>query len=70
MPVTYLAEATDTSLNAFLSSITGALSNFSVDTLKTILVTTVGGTVGLGIAWFGYRFVIRKVQKALHKGSL
>ena len=24
MPVTYLAEATDTSLNAFLSSITGA----------------------------------------------
>ena len=64
----YLAEATTTS--AFLDTIKTALSDFSVDTLQTILVSVLGVTVGLAIAWFGYRFIIRKVQKALHKGSL
>lgn len=59
-----------TALETFLESITGALASFSVDTLSTVLLSALGMTVGLAIAWFGYRFVVRKVQKALHKGSL
>lgn len=58
------------SLSDFLTAITGGLKTFSTDTLKVILLSALGITVGLAIAWFGYRFVIRKVQKALHKGSL
>lgn len=64
----FLAEAATTS--TFLDSIKTSLADFSVDTLQTILVSVLGITVGLAIAWFAYRFVIRKVQKALHKGSL
>lgn len=55
---------------SFLTAIKGALTEFSVDTLSTILIAALGITVGLCIAWFGYRFIVRKVQKALHRGSL
>lgn len=54
----------------FISSITGALADFSVSTLSTVLIAALGITVGLAIAWFSYRFIVRKVQKALRKGSL
>ena len=58
------------SLNEFLSSIIAGVKDFSVANLQHIILLTLAATVGLCIAWFGYRFVIRKVQKALHKGSL
>ena len=54
----------------FITSITGALADFSVSTLSTVLIAALGITVGLAIAWFAYRFIVRKVQKALRKGSL
>lgn len=56
--------------SSFITSITGALGEFSVDTLSTVLIAALGITVGLAIAWFAYRFIVRKVQKALRKGSL
>lgn len=57
-------------LSAFISSVTGALTDFSTTTLGTILVAALGITVGLVIAWFAYRFITRRVSKAMRKGSL
>lgn len=56
--------------STFLSSITGALSDFSVTNLGTVLVAALGLTVGLALAWFGYRWVSGKVAKALRKGRI
>lgn len=58
------------SLSTFLTSITGALTDFSTANLGTILVAGIGVAGGLVIAWFGYRFVVRKVSGALKKGKL
>lgn len=57
-------------LSTFLTSITGALADFSTGNLATILVAGVGVAGGLVIAWFGYRFIVRKVSGALKKGKL
>lgn len=58
------------SLSTFISSITGALSDFSTTNLATILVAALGLTVVLAIAWFAYRFIVRKVSGALKKGKM
>ena len=59
-----------TALSTFLTSITGALTDFSTANLGTVLVAGVGVAGGLVIAWFGYRFIVRKVSGALKKGKL
>lgn len=67
----FLAEAAvGTDLSSWLTSITGALGDFSVTNLITIITAVLGLTVGLSIFWFALRFVIRKVSKAFRKGSL
>lgn len=63
-------EGGTSALSTFISSITGALTEFSTTTLSTILVAALGITVGLVIAWFAYRFITRKVSGALRKGKL
>lgn len=62
--------AETTALSTFITSITGALTDFSATTLGTVLVAALGITVGLAIAWFAYRFIVRKVSGALKKGKL
>lgn len=57
-------------LSTFISSITGALGDFTSDNLATILVAALGITVSLAIAWFAYRFIKRKVSGAMKKGSI
>lgn len=57
-------------LSTFITSITGALSDFSTGNLSTILIAALGITVTLAIAWFAYRFIVRKVSKAMKKGSI
>lgn len=57
-------------LSAFIGSVTGALSDFSTTNLGTILVAALGITVTLVIAWFAYRFITKRVSKAMRKGSL
>lgn len=57
-------------LSTFITSITGALTEFSTTTLGTVLVSALGITVGLAIAWFAYRFIVRKVSGALKKGKI
>lgn len=55
---------------AFLTSITGALTDFSIANLSAVLVAGIGIAGGLVLAWFGYRFVVRKASGALKKGRL
>lgn len=57
-------------LTTFITSITGALSDFNVTTLGEILVAGLGLTAGLAICWFAYRFLVRKITAALKKGKL
>lgn len=59
-----------TNLSTFISSITGALSDFTTETLATILVAALGMTAALAIAWFAYRFIRGKVSSAMRKGKL
>lgn len=65
-----LAAAANTDLDGFITSITGALSSFTTTNLATILVAALGITVGLAIAWFAYRFIVRKVSGAMKKGKI
>lgn len=60
----------NTGLSTFISSITGALTEFTTGNLATILVSALGITVGLALAWFAYRFIVRKVSGAMKKGKI
>lgn len=57
-------------LSTFITSITGALTDFSTTNLGAVLVAALGITAGLAIAWFAYRFIVRKVSGALKKGKI
>lgn len=57
-------------LSTFLTSITGALADFTTTNLGTILISALGITAGLAIAWFAYRFIVRKVSGAMKKGKM
>lgn len=59
-----------TDLDTFLTTIKGALADISTTNLAKVLVAVLGITVGLFLAWFGYRWVVRKVSGAIHKGRL
>lgn len=63
-------EGNTSALSTFITSITGALSDFTTANLGTILVAALGITAGLAIAWFAYRFIVRKVSGAMKKGKL
>ena len=65
-----MAAATNEGLSSFISSVTGALGDFTTANLATILVAALGITVGLAIAWFAYRFIVRKVSGAMKKGKI
>lgn len=57
-------------LSTFITTITGALSDFTSTTLGTILVAALGITVGLALSWFAYRFITRKVKSAMTRGKI
>lgn len=60
----------DAGLSTFITTITGALTDFSTTNLGAVLVAALGITAGLAIAWFAYRFIVRKVSGALKKGKM
>lgn len=57
-------------LSTFITSITGALGDFTTANLADVLVAGLGLTAGLAISWFAYRFIVRKVKKGITKGGL
>lgn len=66
---TILATA-DSDLGTFISTITSALKDFTTGNLATVLVAALGITAALAIAWFAYKFIVRKTSKAMKKGGL
>lgn len=68
MPITMAV--TSESLSGWLTSITGALTDFSVENVISILVAILAITVPFAIFWFAYRLVTRKVSKAMRKGKI
>lgn len=65
------AEAGVTSdLDTFLTTIKGGLADLTTANLGKILIAALGVTAGLFLAWFGYRWVVRKVSGGIKKGRL
>ena len=59
-----------TDLDTFLTTIKGALADLTTGNLAKILVAALAVTAGLFLAWFGYRWVVRKVSGGIKKGRL
>lgn len=57
-------------LDTFLTTIKGGLADLTSTNLAKILVAALGITVALFLAWFGYRWVVRKVSGGIKKGRL
>ena len=66
----HLTIAEVTTLSTFVDAIKAALTDFTTSNLSTVLVAGVGVSAGLVVAWFAYRFIIRKVSGAMKKGRL
>lgn len=60
----------ETALSTFLTTVKGGLTDFTTANLGTILVAALGLTAVLAIAWFAYRFIVRKVSGAMKSGKL
>lgn len=68
MPNYLTAAAIDVS--EITSSVTGMFTDFSVTNLLTFVGAGVGIAAGLVLAWFGVRYLTRKLMGALKKGKL
>lgn len=59
-----------TDLDTFITTIKGALADLTTSNLAKVLVAGLGISAGLFLAWFGYRWVVRKVSGGIKKGRL
>lgn len=58
-----------TDLDTFITTIKGALADFTTSNLAKVLVAGLGISAGLFLAWFGYRWVVRKVSGGIKKAD-
>lgn len=70
MGALFLSDAAAGGLDTFITAIKTALADFSTTSLSTILVSALGVTVGLALAWFAYRWVVKKVSGAMKRGKI
>lgn len=60
----------DTSaLTATISSITGALTDFTASNLVLVIAAGLGIAVPLVLAWFAFRWIYKKAKGALKRGG-
>lgn len=52
-------------LTTFITSITGALGDFSLTNVGSVIVAALGIAVPLILGWFAFRFIYRKAKGAL-----
>lgn len=62
--------AVTSDLDTFITTIKGALADLTTSNLAKVLVAGLGISAGLFLAWFGYRWVVRKVSGGIKKGRL
>ena len=53
-----------------ISTVSGMFADFSVTNLLLFVAAGVGISAALVLAWFGVRFLTRKLMAALKKGKL
>ena len=61
---------TAVNVREIVTSVTGMFSDFSVSNLLIFIGAGVGIAAGLVLAWFGVKFLTRKLMSALKKGKL
>lgn len=57
------------SLATSITSITGALADFSPANLVQVIVAGLGIALPLVLCWFAFRWIYKKAKGALKKGS-
>ncbi len=57
-------------VDTFISTVTSGLADFTTANLGKVLVAGLGISAGLALAWFGYRWIVRKLSGALKKGRI
>lgn len=55
-------------LTSAITSITGALTDFSTANLASVIVAGLGVAVPLVLVWFAFRVIYRKAKGALKRG--
>lgn len=59
----------DTALSTGITSITGALADFSGANVVSVIVAGLGIAVPLVLTWFAFRWIYKKAKGALKRGS-
>ena len=59
-----------TDFDTFITTIKAALADLTTSNLAKVLVAGLSISAGLFLAWFGYRWVVRKVSGGIKKGRL
>ena len=63
-------ETTAVNVSEIITSVTGMFSDFSVTNLLLFIAAGVGISAALVLAWFGVRYLTRKLMTALKKGRM
>lgn len=61
--------ATGTGMDGVITSVTGALGDFSAANIGKVLVAGLGIAVPLVLCWFAFRWIYSKAKGALKKGK-
>ena len=61
---------TAVNVQEIISTVTGMFGDFSVTNLLLFIAAGVGSSAALVLAWFGVRFLTRKLMAALKKGKM
>lgn len=64
------AEGSAVNVSEIITTIKGAFSDFNVTNLLLFITAGIGIAAALVLAWFGVRFLTRKLMGALKKGRL
>lgn len=61
--------AAEGDLSTSITSITGALGDFSAGNVTSVIVAGLGIAIPLVLVWFAFRFIYRKAKGALKRGT-
>lgn len=65
----FATEGGQAGLTTSITSITGALTDFSASNLMLVVAAGLGIAVPLVLAWFAFRWIYKKAKGALKRGS-